>query len=156
MTYPLSIELRVLIGIVIFAIYYCSLFDLVLFLERSMNKVLKIILDLLFFLIQLNITYKYTYSLSSGYIPIYFILFGLIGFLLYYLLLRDTYLFILNKLKELIIKYKVGKLLKSFIYSNTILVFIKKRKNDYLVKIKSKYKKNKLETNDDKSIKTSI
>ena len=131
---PLNIELKILVYILIYGIYYFAVSDVLVYIveKKKRNKIFKIIIEIVYLLSQLYITYDFCYKLDDGYIPIYFLLFIVIGFLLYYLFMREYFI----KCLDFIIKIlnKVIPYFKHLFYSKTLFKvkfkkIFKKRKN---------------------------
>lgn len=123
---PLNVEIKILIYIVAYGIYYFAVSDLIIYLEERYHfkKIPKLILELVYLIIQIFLTYNFCYKLESGYIPIYFLLFIIIGFLLYYLFMRDYFLKSLTFTSNCLIKIK--PLFSHLLYSVTIFKKITK------------------------------
>ncbi|MBR2138280.1 MAG: hypothetical protein IJ966_03150 [Bacilli bacterium] len=134
----LDIEFKILVYIIAFGIYYFAVSDVLLYIvEKKKNKkIYKILLEVVYLISQVYITYNFCYRLENGYIPIYFLLFIIIGFLLYYLFMRTYFIKCLDFISNLLIKVK--PLLLHLLYSATI--FKKKIK---IRKRKQKQKRNK-------------
>lgn len=121
--YTIKEELYILIYLVGFGIYLFASLDIIelLFLKIK-NKVLKIICDILFFVIQIYIIYLFSYNLMDGYIPIYFILFIYIGYLIYNKLckvhFKKAISLILLTFKKIIQLFK--RIIKPLFYSKAV------------------------------------
>lgn len=129
----LDVELKVLIYIIAYGIYYFSSSDLLIYiLNKFKNKIVGVLLEVLYLFVQVFVTYNFCYKLENGYIPIYFMLFIIIGFLLYYLFMREYF----NKCLDFIYKFiiKIKPFFSHLFYSPTIFkngfkkIFRKKRK----------------------------
>lgn len=126
MIHPLKEEIYIIIYLVAYGIYLISTYDVILFCINKANwsKIIKVIIEILYCIIQLVITYFFSYKLATGYIPIYFIVFLIIGFTIYIYLLRKTLIktlsfydqnikpFVLNILKTILIPYELITLFK--------------------------------------------
>ena len=90
----LDIELKILVYIISFGIYYFAVSDLLIYIvdRNKKKKVVKLIYEIIYLISQVYITYNFCYNLDNGYIPIYFILFIIIGFILYYLFMRNYFI----------------------------------------------------------------
>ncbi len=117
---PLNVELRILVYIIIYGIYYFAVSDLLSFIieKRKKKKIFKIILEIIYLISQVYITYLFCYNLDKGYIPIYFILFILIGFILYYLFMRVYFHKCLDFFSKVI--HKISPFFIHLLYSKTI------------------------------------
>lgn len=133
---PLTIELKILIYIIAYGIYYFAISDLIIFLEEKLHfkKINKIIIEFAYLVTQIFITYNFCYKLDSGYLPIYFLLFIIIGFLLYYLFMRDYFLKILTLIIKIIFKFTPS--FKHLIYSNTLIKKIFSKLKHMLIKFR--------------------
>ena len=136
---PLNLELKIIIYIITYGIYYYAVSDLVIFIEEKhqLKKIPK--------LSQIYVTYRFCYRLDDGYIPIYFLLFIVIGFLLYYLLMKESFNFIIKKIDALFLKI-ISKI-KHLFYSPSIVKIMKNKIKNILQKIKNKKLKKKVSKN---------
>ena len=134
----LDIEFKILVYIIAFGIYYFAVSDILLYIveKKKKNKIFKILFEVIYLISQVYITYNFCYRLENGYIPIYFLLFIIIGFLLYYLFMRTYFMKCLDFINNLLEKTK--PLLHHLFYSVTL--FKKKIK---FKKRKQKQKRNK-------------
>lgn len=105
---PLNVELKILVYIIIYGIYYFAVSDLLVYIieHKKRKKFSKVLIEILYLLSQIYITYDFCYKLDGGYIPVYFLLFIIIGFLLYYLFMREYFIKCLDFANKLIIKIK--------------------------------------------------
>ena len=96
----INLEIKIIVNIIAFSILFFSTWDLYISIKSKFIKkrFLNIFFDLLFILITIYITYTYTYLLASGYIPQLFIVFLILGYLVYYLFLRKKYLLVIDKI----------------------------------------------------------
>ena len=86
MIYTLKEEMRIIILLIIFGIYISSYCEFVYSLLKQLkNKIIKIITEIILWAIQILITYKFTYRMQDGYIPIYFLIFVILGIIIYIL-----------------------------------------------------------------------
>ncbi len=131
---PLNIELKILVYILIYGIYYFAVSDILVYIveKKKRNKIFKLIIEIIYLISQLYITYDFCYKLDDGYIPIYFLLFIIIGFLLYYLFMREYFIKCLDFINKIL--NKVIPYFKHLFYSKTLFKvkfkkIFKKRKN---------------------------
>lgn len=131
---PLNVELKILVYILVYGIYYFAVSDVLVYIveKKKRNKVFKLIIEIVYLLSQLYITYDFCYKLDDGYIPIYFLLFIIIGFLLYYLFMREYFIKCLDFISKML--NKVIPYFKHLFYSKTLFKvkfkkIFKKRKN---------------------------
>ena len=72
----LDVELKILIYIIAYGIYYFASSDVLIYIiNKIKKKIVVIIFEVLYLIIQIYITYNFCYKLENGYIPIYFMLF---------------------------------------------------------------------------------
>ena len=129
MIHELKEEIYISLYLIIYGIYIISSYDILLsfFTKTKLNKVIKIIIELIFFIIQLILTYYFSYKLASGYMPIYFILFIVIGFVIYYKLLKES---LLKNVEQIIkgikqITPSILKIIQNLLYSKELIKIIK-------------------------------
>lgn len=129
---PLNVELKILIYIIAFGIYYFAVSDVLIYIleKNKKRKILKVVLEIIYLVSQVYISYDFCYKLDDGYIPIYFLLFIIIGFLLYYLFMREYF----HKCLDLItiITKKITPHIKHLFYSKALFrkKYKKKRKQN--------------------------
>ena len=117
---PLNIEFKILVYIIIFGIYYFAVSDILIYIieKRKRNKIFKVILEIFYLISQVYIAYDFCYKLDDGYIPIYFLLFISIGFLLYYLFMREYFIKCLDFISKIF--NKITPYFKHMFYSKTL------------------------------------
>ena len=71
---PLNVELKILVYIIIYGIYYFAVSDLLVYIieHKKRKKFSKVLIEILYLLSQIYITYDFCYKLDGGYIPVYF------------------------------------------------------------------------------------
>lgn len=127
--YTIKEELYILLYLVAFGIYLFSTLDIVTIIcKKFKKKAIKIIVQVTFWLLQIYISFVFSYKLMSGYVPIYFIAFVYSGYFIYEKLLKryfrkviHTIFLVLKRVLKLIIK-----LIKPLIYSKKLATFFKK------------------------------
>ena len=88
--YTIQEELYILLYLVAFGIYLFSTLDIVTIIcKKFKKKAIKIIIQVIFWLLQIYISFIFSYQLMSGYVPIYFIAFVYSGYFIYEKLLND-------------------------------------------------------------------
>lgn len=129
MIHELKEEIYISLYLIIYGIYIISSYDIILYIlnKLKINKILHIILELIYFIIQLILTYFFSYKLASGYMPIYFILFIVIGLIIYYKLLRKS---LINNLEVIfncikLILPTLKKVVQNLIYSKELISLIR-------------------------------
>lgn len=131
MIYTLKEEIHIIILLIIFGIYICSYSDFIyILLKYIKNKIVKVVLEIIFWILQILITYIFVYKMQDGYVPIYFIMFILLGTIIY-ITFRFTHI------KE--IKWLAKTLVKAFknILKETKEIIIPK----YIKEIHKNFKK---------------
>ena len=129
--YTVQEEFYILIYLILFGIYIFSSIDLIdLISQKIKNKVLRIILIIIFTLMQIYITFIFSYNLMDGYVPIYFFIFIYIGFVIYIKLFKKYFITIISNIYNVLIFIikRIIKLIKPFIYSKTIKKIIKRER----------------------------
>ena len=111
----LDVELKILVYILSFGIYYFAASDLLIYIvdRKKQKKLVKILFEIIYLISQVYITFNFCYNLDNGYIPIYFMIFIIIGFMLYYLF-ANTLLYITFLVLQ---TTRVTNIIKSF-YKN--------------------------------------
>lgn len=144
MIHPIKEEVFISIYLIIYGIYIFLIYDLFYLVinKLKIKKVFSILFELLFCLLQIYITYKFSYNLASGYIPIYFILFIFVGLIIYIKFIKNSFIKQMTKIILLLtILYKTvaSKLVHLFV-STRIIKLIKK----CIIRIKQRKNKSKL------------
>ena len=144
MIHPIKEEIYISLYLIVYGIYIISIYDVYyqVIEKLKLHKIIKIIAEIVFCLIQIVITYYFSYSLASGYIPIYFILFILVGVLIYYYFLKKSLKKTIDKIMLicLIVRRKISSKIVHLFISSKILNVIK----TIFVKLKNKKKKKEL------------
>lgn len=129
MIHPLREEIYVAIYLIIYGIYLISTYDLFLYYSNRLikKKIIKIVLEIIFCIIQLIVTYLFSYNLASGYIPIYFVLFIIVGVYFYIIFFKNNFKIVLSKLLQIINKHSshIKMCFSSLLYSRTLFKRIK-------------------------------
>ncbi len=144
---PLNVEIKIIVYIIAYGIYYFAVSDFIIYLEDhyKLKKIPKLILEFIYLIMQIFITYNFCYKLESGYIPIYFLLFIIIGFLLYYLFMREYFIKTLKIISKYLAKgfNYLKPVLKHLLYSTTIIKKISILIKEKITKLKLVFKKEK-------------
>lgn len=154
--YPLKEEVYLMLYLIAYGIYLFATLDMMEeCTKRIQKKWIKGILQMLYWVVQCYITYLFSYRLLDGYLPIYFILFILAGYILYRYIFKKVFI------KTLAVSFYVikkicaflKKVIQPFIYSKLVVQGMKKGWKHYqkiikdtcssLVKRKKKEKKEK-------------
>lgn len=106
MTYTLKEEISVIILLIVYGIYISLYYEVInILLCKIKNKLIKVIIEIIFCTLQIYISYLFIFTIQDGYIPIYFLAFILIGILVYLVSRMNTYKivnYLINKLITLI------------------------------------------------------
>lgn len=135
MIYTLREEIHIIILLVIYGIYISSYYDVVtLSILGIKNKITKIIIETLLCIFQIYLSYLFIFKIQDGYIPIYFLLFILVGVLIYYFLRNKmiaTYLILIMFIKKIFIQTtkEVKNIICPMYLQEVINTFIKRRKD---------------------------
>lgn len=138
MIHSIKEEVYISIYLVSFGIYIISTYDVfyIVLSYLRINNIIKKIIEVIFCLINIYITYLFSYNLSNGYIPIYFILFFIVGVVIYYKFLSmklqitiNKIMFILrlicrkycSKFLSVLFPLKICRIIKNKIYRNNII-----------------------------------
>ena len=97
-------EIRIMFYLISFGIFCISSYDLIMMIVDEKSKTKNIIL-VIYSVMLLYITIKFSYKLASGYVPIHFILFMVIGFLIY-ITIRKSFLQGITYMNEIYNKIK--------------------------------------------------
>lgn len=119
-------ELRIMVYLIGYGIFCISSYDTLLFFINNLNKIFKIGISAIYSILMIYFTYEFSYVLANGYIPIHFILFLILGFLIYFIT-RKIYLEGLIYIKGSIIKIRkpVFKIMIFLVYPKEIIDIIK-------------------------------
>lgn len=124
MIHQINEEIYIIVNLVLYGIYLVSTYDILIKIEKffKYGKIKRFILELIFWIFQITITYFFSYKLAKGYIPSYFILFHLIGVYLYFAYFSKK----LNKNVEIIllgylkISPFIKKMIQELVYSKEL------------------------------------
>lgn len=103
-------DIRVIVILMAYGIFVSMSIDLLkLFLScrskrRKTNIIRNYILQVLYGLVLLFISYNVSYKMANGYVPIYFMIFVCLGILLYYFWERKYFVQLLEILKKIFLK----------------------------------------------------
>lgn len=146
MIHTVKEEVYISIYLIAFGIYLISTYDVLLYILdcSKIPRAFKIIIEIIYCLIQLLITYLFSYKLASGYIPIYFILFLILGFIIYIYFLKKSLIKTINyygkKVRPVLVKILLNVLLPTSLIMTikNIIVKIFKSIKFKITKIKLK------------------
>lgn len=117
-------EIRIMFYLISFGIFCISSYDLIMMIVDKKTKTKNIIL-VIYSVMLLYITIKFSYKLASGYVPIHFILFMVIGFLIY-ITIRKSFLQGITYMNEIYnkIKKSLKKVLLFLVYPKEVVGII--------------------------------
>ena len=146
MIHTVKEEVYISIYLIAFGIYLISTYDVLLYILdcSKIPRAFKIIIEIIYCLFQLLITYLFSYKLASGYIPIYFILFLILGFIIYIYFLKRSLIKTINyygkKVRPVLVKILLNVLLPTSLIMPIKNIFVKifKRIKFKITKIKLK------------------
>lgn len=127
--YTLKEEMRVLISLLMFGIYLFSFIDIIdIICEKAKKKLNQILIMIICWIIQLYITFIFSYNIMDGYVPIYFVLFIYIGAIIYIKLFKKYFIKIINLIYNVLNRLfkRITKLVKPLFYSQYMANFIKR------------------------------
>ena len=129
MIHEIKEEIYISVYLILFGIYILSSYDVIQSIKNRIikNKVVSIIIELIYFIGQTILTYYFSYYLASGYIPIYFILFIFIGITIYYKVLKKPFVTLITIIIDKIVKIIIfiWKYFIHLLYSKTLFKYIK-------------------------------
>lgn len=132
---PITKELYIIISLIFFGIYLISTYDIILQFQNFFRKkkIKAYIIEICFNVLQIFITIKFSQNIANGYIPAYFIIFLMIGVIIYYYTSRN---FLKKEIQTFLKLYKkcepkIKNFLKEFIYSKELINLIKKELKRY-------------------------
>lgn len=142
--YTLKEEIYVLIYYICFGIYLFSSLDVIDYIYKHLKKkVIKVIVIIIYWLLQIYVTYIFSYHLLDGYLPIYFLFFIFLGYYIYSHILKKrlikTIIFIGIIFKKLLKILK--KIIRPFLYSKPFISNVKKFIKHYINIMKNTFKK---------------
>lgn len=133
-------DFKITLLLVAFGIYVVATLDLIQRIypfdkiKYKRNYIYYYLIQIIYVLLQIIVTYYFTFNMAKGYVPVYFFVFVILGIVIYYMLLRKNYLIVINK----IIKVSfilIKKILKILVWImlpidiiKLIIKYIKQRK----------------------------
>ena len=129
MMYTLKEEVYIIILLIIYGIYLANYIDILnIILLKIKNKVTKIIVEGILSFTQIYVAYIFMYKIADGYIPIYFLLFVILGIILYLIfryqiintvkvlvnLIFKTLKTTIREIKQVIYPYYLKEVIKTF------------------------------------------
>lgn len=135
MIHTIQEEISIIIYLILFGIYLVSTYDLILQIEKwlKFKKIKTYLLEIIFNILQILITIRFSSKIANGYIPVYFILFFIIGVVIYYYTSRKLFI---KQIRKSLDFYKskepkIKKFFKECIYSEEIAKNVKKNLKRY-------------------------
>lgn len=143
MIHPIKEEIKIIVALIFYGIYLISIYETIIIIEKEYNykRVIRYIIELIFGIIQIIITYFFSYNLANGYIPGYFIIFMILGIYIYLKFIQDNYTRLLKNYLKIIKKFssKIKKIIQELFFSKELFVFFGK----HLKRYKKIFKKQK-------------
>lgn len=132
---PIKEEIYIIISLIIYGIYLISSYDLISQIQtfNKQKKIKSYLIEIIFNILQILITIKFSQNLSDGYIPAYFIIFLIIGILIYYYTSRKFFLKEINKFLNIYKKNekKLNNFINELFYSKEMIKLLKKELKRY-------------------------
>lgn len=130
MIHPIKEEVYIAVYLILFGVYLLSTYDALSYLKKQikMPKAIAIGSEIIFCLLQVYITYIFSYRLQDGYIPIYFILFMLLGWFIYMKFFKKGFIKVIYWIGKIITRVApyIKKLLVNLFYSPQLMKIIRK------------------------------
>lgn len=121
--YTLKEEVIVLLYLIMYGVYLFSTLDILNIVCKKINKkITSIFVQVIYWILQIYLTFIFSYHLMEGYVPIYFVIFIYIGYYIYTKFFKRYFLNIIKiifKVLKKIIKLII-KLTKPLFYSITL------------------------------------
>lgn len=119
-------EFRIMLYLICYGIFCISSYDTLLFFINNFKKIFKLSISIIYALLMIYFTYEFSYVLANGYIPIHFILFLIIGFLIYFVI-RRIYIEGLTYIRDIFLKIRKPfiKIVIFLVYPKEIIDIIK-------------------------------
>lgn len=134
-------ELKTIILLFVYGIFLMYMFDIIKIISNKFKKkIFKIVIEVIMWICNIYVSYKYIYVIQNGAIPVYFILFLFIGAIMYFLVRKHTIVttnLIVNIIFKIINYFK--KEIKESIWPQYLKVYFKEI--FMFVKKRTKYKK---------------
>lgn len=97
-------DFKITLLLIAFGIYVVATLDLIQRIypfdkiKYKRNYIYYYLIQIIYVLIQIIVTYYFTFNMAKGYVPVYFFVFVILGIVIYYMLLRKNYLIVINKI----------------------------------------------------------
>lgn len=118
--YTLKEELLILLYYTVYGIYLFSCIDIINYLLSDTKKLFfKSLIEIVFWLIQIYIAYLFSLKLLDGYMRMYFLIFIILGVIIYIKWLKNIFNRTINILFKILNRLIIK--LRPFIYSKTML-----------------------------------
>lgn len=144
-------DFKITLLLIAFGIYVVATIDLIQRIypfdkiKYKRNYIYYYLIQIIYVLLQIIVTYYFTFNMAKGYVPIYFFVFVILGIVIYYMLLKKNYLIVVNKIiKASFILIK--KLLKILVWI-TLPIDIIKLIIKYIKQLKTRVLKKKEKEN---------
>ncbi len=117
------IQIKLIFYFILYGGFVGVTFDTMKYITKEIGFLLKYVLELIYWVIIMIITYYYIINVQKGFINIYTIVFYMLGFISYYVVLSETHQ---NRIKLLINCYQkyLKKILLEVLFSKEIICLI--------------------------------
>lgn len=144
-------DFKITLLLIAFGIYVVATIDLIQRIypfdkiKYKRNYIYYYLIQIIYVLLQIIVTYYFTFNMAKGYVPIYFFVFVILGIVIYYMLLRKNYLIVVNKIIKVsfILIKKLLKILACIMLPIDIIKLIIK----YIKQLKTRVLKKKEKEN---------
>lgn len=144
---PISKEIYIIVNLIFFGIYLISTYDFIIQIQKKLNnnKFKIYLIEIIFNILQILLTIKFSQNIADGYIPSFFIIFLIIGVIIYYYTSRKAFINTINKIFNIYIinEKRIKKFFQELFYSKEIINLLKKELKRYAQIFK--FKKDKLQ-----------
>lgn len=131
----ISKEIYIIVNLIFFGIYLISTYDFIIQIQKKLknNKFKIYLIEITFNILQILLTIKFSQNLANGYIPSYFIIFLIIGVVIYYYTSRKIFINTIHKILNIYIvnKKRIKNFIQEMFYSKEIINLLKKELKRY-------------------------
>lgn len=149
----LNEEIRIIILLIVYGINLAFVYELINIISSNFRKETKIFIETCLWLIQIYLSYLFVYKMASGYMPIYFVIYIIIGVIIYLV-------FNINKQITNVLMRMILIILKIIKYLTILLIeavypnYLKEINNYHKKRLKKKKEKDIVRKIDNESIDT--
>lgn len=127
MIYNIYDELYIILYLVMYSLFVCATFDIIHLFTVDLRKAYKYLIEQIYWLIMIVLAFKFSFLLMKGYIPPYFYLFFILGYIIYILFCRKNFMKINRKIMGYVKNKKTKKLMMFFIIDTNFKDFLKSK-----------------------------